>query len=158
MEPGYGFLYNRVSNKLHFVEVFPVRLIPYLSFHGNAEEVMTYYADVFGGKVAFVQRYTAAPGMQIPEGFEEKVLHGRVEIGEVSVYFSDMDHQVETGNQISLTMEFDTEEQVDRAFELLAKDGTVIMQLDKMFWGAKYGKLVDKYGVHWDLNYQYPAE
>lgn len=135
-----------------------MRLIPYLTFDGQTEEAMTYYADVFGGEVVQLQRYKSAPGMQIPEGYEEKVLHGRVQVGDVVMYFSDAKREAVSGNIISLTMEFDTEEQVDRAFELLAKDGTVFMQLDKMFWGAKYGKLMDKYGVHWDLNYQLRAE
>lgn len=135
-----------------------MRLIPYLTFDGQTEEAMAYYADVFGGEVVQLQRYKSAPGMQIPEGYEEKVLHGRVQVGDVEMYFSDAKREAVSGNIISLTMEFDTEEQVDRAFELLAKDGTVFMQLDKMFWGAKYGKLMDKYGVHWDLNYQLKAE
>lgn len=135
-----------------------MKLIPYLTFDGQTEEAMAYYADVFGGEVVQLQRYKSAPGMQIPEGYEEKVLHGRVQVGDVEMYFSDAKREAVSGNIISLTMEFDTEEQVDRAFELLAKDGTVFMQLDKMFWGAKYGKLMDKYGVHWDLNYQLRAE
>lgn len=135
-----------------------MKLIPYLTFEGQAEEAMNFYANAFGGEIVQKDPYTSAPGMQIPEGYENKVLHGRVQFGDTAIYFSDAKREIASGDQISLTMEFETEEQIDKAFELLAQGGTVFIQLDKMFWGAKYGKLVDKYGVHWDLNHQLKSE
>ncbi|ASS73591.1 hypothetical protein CIG75_00435 [Tumebacillus algifaecis] len=132
-----------------------MRLIPYLSFDGKAEEAMNFYADALGGEVTQLDRYSGARGMEIPAGYEDKVLHGRVKIGDHFLYFSDAKRDLASGEQMSLTVEFDHEEQVDRAFELLSKEGQVFMPLDKMFWGAKYAKLTDKYGIQWDLNYQY---
>jgi PhnB protein len=119
---------------------------------------MNFYADVFGGEVIQLDRYSSAPGMQIPEGYENKVLHGRVAFGGDFIYFSDVNREVAAGNQVSLSMAIDEEHQIDSAFEKLSQGGTVLMPLDKMFWGAKYGKLVDKYGVQWDLNHQLKAE
>jgi PhnB protein len=34
----------------------------------------------------------------------------------------------------------------------LSKDGTVLMELQDTFWGAKYAKVRDAYGIQWDLN------
>src|SRR4051812_20161500 len=124
-----------------------MKLIPYLAFKGTAEEALNFYAEVFGGEVTHVQRYSDAPGMQIPEGFDNKLLHGRVQFGDNWLYASDMDQEIEAGTQYSLSIEFDSEEKIDKAFAGLAEGGTVVMPLDKMFWGAKYGKLTDKFGV-----------
>lgn len=132
-----------------------MKLIPYLTFHGQAEEAMNFYADVLGGEIVQLGRYSEAQGMPVPEGFGDKVLHGRVKVQDTFIYFSDADREVNTGDQISLTMEFDSEAAIDSAFDKLSQGGTVHLALGKQFWGAKYGKLVDKYGIQWDLNYQY---
>ncbi|MGB8956340.1 MAG: VOC family protein [Tumebacillaceae bacterium] len=134
-----------------------MKLIPYLSFDGTAEEALKFYAEVFGGEVTHVQRYSDAPGMQIPEGYDNKLLHGRVQFGDNWLYASDVAREVAAGGQITLSVEFDSEEKIDKAFAQLAEGGTVLMALDKMFWGAKYGKLTDKFGVQWDLNHQFQA-
>ena len=55
-------------------------------------------------------------------------------------------------------IECDSLDQINKAFEALSKEADVLMELQDTFWGARYGKLVDKYGVTWDLNYQYPVE
>ncbi|PWK09653.1 VOC family protein [Tumebacillus permanentifrigoris] len=135
-----------------------MKMIPYLSFDGLAEEVMNFYADVFGGEVTQLDRYSSVQGMPVPEGYADKVLHGRVQIGESFLYFSDAQRPVVAGDMISLAPDFASEDKIDRAFDLLSRGGQVHMELQKTFWGAKYGKLTDKYGVNWDLNYQYPAE
>lgn len=132
-----------------------MKLIPYLSFHGQAEEAMKFYADALNGEVTQLGRYSEAPGMQVPDGFADKVLHGRLQIQDTFLYFSDVDREVNKGDQVSLTLEFESEEAIDAAFTKLSAGGTVHVPLDKTFWGAKYSKLVDKYGMQWDLNYQY---
>ncbi|NAW45001.1 VOC family protein, partial [Salmonella sp. gx-f4] len=32
--------------------------------------------------------------------------------------------------------------------------GIVTMELQDTFWNALYGKVTDKYGIHWELNHQ----
>ena len=42
---------------------------------------------------------------------------------------------------------------VDDAWEKATTAGcTVAMPLDNMFWGDRYGKVVDPYGHHWSLS------
>jgi PhnB protein len=135
-----------------------MKLVPYLTFDGNAEEALNFYADVLAGEVTQLARYSSMQGMPVPEGYGDKVMHGRVKFGENFIYASDANRPVNAGDTISLTVEFSAEDQIDRAFDLLSRDGQVHMELAKQFWGAKYGKLTDKFGVQWDLNYQYPAE
>ncbi|MBL0385185.1 VOC family protein [Tumebacillus sp. ITR2] len=130
-----------------------MKLVPYLTFGGAAEEAMNFYADVVQGEIIQLDRYNSAPGMQIPEGFEEKVLHGRVKFGDNFLYFSDTDRPIASGDSVSLAIEFSSDEQINHAFEKLSQGGNVQIALAQMFWGGKYAKLTDKFGTHWDLNH-----
>lgn len=134
-----------------------MKLTPYLMFEGNAEEAMKFYAQVLGGEIEMVQRYSDGKGMQFPEHYANKVLHGRLRAGDLTIYFSDAfpGRKVSSGDQVSLTIEFDSEAQADQAYEKLQVGGEVRMPLQKTFWGAKYAKLIDSFGIQWDLNYQY---
>lgn len=46
----------------------------------------------------------------------------------------------------------DTEEEISRAFGKLSQDGMVLMPLAASFVSEKFGWVVDKYGVSWQLN------
>ncbi|OXM84921.1 VOC family protein [Paenibacillus rigui] len=134
-----------------------MKLTPYLMFQGNAEEAMHYYAHALGGEIEMIQRYIDGKGMTIPEHYANKVLHGRLKAGTLAFYFSDTfpGQQVTRGDQVSLTIEFDSEERTDQVYEILKVGAEVRMPLQQTFWGAKYAKLIDRYGIQWDLNYHY---
>jgi uncharacterized glyoxalase superfamily protein PhnB len=51
-----------------------------------------------------------------------------------------------------INLEPDTRDQTDRLFAALAVGGKVEMPLQQMFWGAYFGNLVDRFGVHWMFN------
>jgi PhnB protein len=62
------------------------------------------------------------------------------------------------GNNISLDIDLNDLNEQARIFEALAKGGKVDMPLQDTFWGAKYGMLTDRYGIHWMLNcYKQPV-
>jgi PhnB protein len=133
-----------------------VNLIPYLTFEGNAEEAMKFYADVFGGEIIQIGRYGEMQNADIPEDYKDKVLHGRLKFGNNLIYCSDTfpGQNVDKGSQISLSVEFESEAQINKVYEKLSQQGQVKMPLEKTFWGAKYAKLTDRFGITWDLNCQ----
>jgi PhnB protein len=47
----------------------------------------------------------------------------------------------------------DTEDpaEAERIFGALAQNGTVPMPLQETFWAARFGVLVDQYGVSWEV-------
>lgn len=45
----------------------------------------------------------------------------------------------------------ETEHELNRIWDALTKEGTVMMALDKYPWSEKYGWLADKFGVSWQL-------
>ncbi|WP_312431064.1 hypothetical protein [Lacrimispora sp.] len=50
---------------------------------------------------------------------------------------------------MSYGITFESEEEVKRAYEMLAKDGTVLLELGSLPWSSCCADVVDKYGVYW---------
>ncbi|MBA4492954.1 VOC family protein [Paenactinomyces guangxiensis] len=133
-----------------------VKIHPYLYLPGNSEKAMNSYKEIFGGEIVSVQRYGDKPDIPCADEDKDKLLHGHLKIGDQAIYFSDMvgNHTVTFGNQVSLTLEFTEEEMIEKAYHALSEGGKVLMPLQNTFWGAKYGKVTDQFGVNWDLNCQ----
>ncbi len=138
-----------------------MRIIPYINLSGNAEEAMNFYKEVFGGK-AEIQRWSEMPPnpeMPVSEDWQNKVMHGSLTIrDDVTIYLSDswVEAEATYNNNVFLHVEFDSEEELRKAYEALAADGKVNMPLDTTFWGAVYGDVIDKFGIGWGLQYQLP--
>ncbi|GIO38452.1 hypothetical protein J41TS12_33130 [Paenibacillus antibioticophila] len=50
---------------------------------------------------------------------------------------------------MSYGINFDSEDEVKRAYEMLKKDGTVLLPLGSLPWSSCCADVVDKYGVYW---------
>ncbi len=135
----------------------------YLNFQGNTEEAFQFYRNVFKSQfTAPIMRMGEIPpheGMPpIPENEKQKVMYGCLPIlGGMQIMGSDMlesmGHQVKVGNNISINLEPDSREEVDRLFALLAEGDSKAMPPMDMFWGAYWASCQDKYGVRWMFNY-----
>lgn len=133
-----------------------MKFIPYLVFAGNAEKAMNYYKDVFEGHGFKIERFGSMKGSTFPEAIKDYVLHGELLVGELTIYFSDSPKPVAQGDNVTLLLDFATEAEIDRCYKALSAESTIDMPLGKTFWGAKYANLKDKFGVSWQLNFQYP--
>jgi len=133
-------------------------LIPYLNFDGNAEEAMTYYLEVLQGENNGIMRYSDNPDAPAPEYYKDKILHATIKLGEAYIYLSDTfpGQMVKKGDQVSINIGFDSLEAIDRVYQAMKDESTVTMELQDTFWNARFAALVDKYGVSWSFNYQYP--
>jgi PhnB protein len=56
------------------------------------------------------------------------------------------------GDDISLSVECGTLEQLEKVFTKMSAGGKVTMPLQDQFWGARFGMLTDKFGIHWMFN------
>jgi PhnB protein len=138
-----------------------MRIVPYINLAGNAEEAMDFYQEVFGGEIEILRWSEVPPNPKMPvsDDWQNKIMHGSLTIREdVAIYLADsvVEGEATYGNNVFLHVEFDSEEELRRTYEALSAGGRVNMPVDKMFWGAVYGDLIDKFGVGWGLHYQLP--
>jgi PhnB protein len=132
-----------------------MKITPTLDFNGNCAEAIEFYEKAFNVK-ATVTKYSDAPpmeGYKPPAGTENFICHANLTNGEQTIYMHDTtpDKPVKFSNGITICLELDSADEVTSTFNALKEGGEVIMELQKVFWSALCGTLVDKFGVTWDI-------
>ncbi|HEV2831803.1 MAG TPA: VOC family protein, partial [Hanamia sp.] len=61
--------------------------------------------------------------------------------------------EVTSGTNLSLSLNFNVLEEMEKTFEALSQGGNITMPLQDTFWGARFGMLTDKFGFHWMFNH-----
>ena len=131
---------------------------PYLTFSGNCEEAFTFYKSVFGGDFMFLGRFKDMPPMEgyepVSEAEGEKIMHVSLPISkETFLMGSDSSEafgqSTIAGNNFSISVNTDTQEEADKLFNSLSAGGKVTMPMNKTFWGSYFGMLVDKFEIQW---------
>ncbi|QHW32432.1 VOC family protein [Paenibacillus rhizovicinus] len=124
------------------------KLTPYI-YSSNAREQADFYAKALGGEIASVQTFGDMPG-GAPED-RERVMHLILRAAGLTFYMADSD-TIQRGNGLDLTLEYERAEEAEQAFNNLAARGSVLMPFAKMFWGSMFGRLVDPYGIRWQIS------
>jgi PhnB protein len=117
---------------------------PYLAVD-DASAAIEFYKRAFG----------AAERMRMP-GPDGKIAHAELEIGDSLIMLSDPFPQSQTKSPKELGGTtggvFLYVEDVDAAFQRATDAGaTVEMPLEDMFWGDRFGSVMDPFGHHWSL-------
>ena len=137
------------------------RVSIYLNFTNQTEEAFTFYKSVFGGSFTSINRFSEVPPQKDapPMKEEDKNLIMHIELPIMGSYVlmgtdapESMRPKLIQGNNMSIMLEPDTREEVDRLFHALSAGGKVEMPLTDMFWGAYYGSFTDKFGIGWMIN------
>lgn len=128
----------------------------YLSLNGNAQEAADYYAKVFDGKVAYVMKFNQLPPEEMknmPKGADDLVMYANVKTYGGDIMLSDMmpGQKVKPNEGVWITFSDKNPDKLRKAFDRLAKDGKVVMPLEKTFFSELYGQVVDKFGFYWML-------
>jgi PhnB protein len=131
-----------------------MKLIPYLHFNGNCEDALNAYISIFGGNGQVVSRFGDTPSFPVPDDFKNKVMHASLQFEDNVIMMSDSTRGIEHGNGVVMSISLGDEAQTREIFRKLAEGGQVTMPLEKQFWGALFGQLTDKFGIHWMLNCQ----
>lgn len=133
-----------------------MRVVPYFIFNGNCEEALNFYAQALNGEVKDLMRYGGSPAEGSADD-KDKVMHAHLMVdGNVLLMASDSGRggPAETGSgMVHLSLDFKNENEMVNVFSKLAASGTVTMDLQDTFWGARFGMLKDKYGVNWMFNH-----
>ena len=134
---------------------------PYLGFDGTCEEAFEFSRAVFGGEVAGISRYSEMPpeaGVAPEDG--DKIMHVSLPLGDGQALMgSDRPPgmgQTTLGDSVSISVSPESAEEGRRIFESLSAGGQVTMPYERQFWGDDYGQLVDRFGIHWMVDYRPP--
>lgn len=120
-------------------------VIPYLAVAGIAAEAAAFYARAFGARDVARVPLDGAPG---------RLLHCHIEINGGSLMMSDWGWDADHPPHRSCPM----------TLQLVVSDGDmwwsravdagceIVEPLQRMFWGDRYGRLRDPYGIEWAIN------
>ena len=126
----------------------------YLTFHGNCADAMRFYEKTLGAKIEFMMTHGESPmADKAPPDFRDKVMHGSMTIGDQVLMAADVAPEgYEEPKGISLSLQMNDTSEAERVFNELAKGGRIVLPLEKTFWAARFGMLVDRFGIPWLIN------
>ena len=130
-------------------------LTPYLCFYGRCEQALAFYQGCFAGEITTLMRFAEAPAMPGLEAVDkQRVMHAEFVAPSFTLMASDgMPSATPAPQQtISLSLGFSDDAEQTRVFEALSADGQVVAPLQEMFWQARFGQVIDAYGIQWMLN------
>ncbi len=111
------------------------KLFPCLWFNGNAKQAAELYGEAFGDTTI-----TTDTGMVVI-----------FEISGCKIMGLNGGPMFTPNASISLFITFESEKELDTAWNKLTDDGQVFMELNKYPWSDKYGWVQDKFGISWQL-------
>ena len=132
----------------------------YLSFDGNCEEAMSFYKKVFDGEFTVVMRYADGPPEYCQKGTENKIMHMTMSFGDgCELKASDTFHMpIHKGNAYHVSLGVDGEKQGERFFNGLSEGAQITMPYNEVFWGGKFGSLIDQFGIQWMISSPHNGE
>ncbi len=132
-----------------------MKLIPYLIFDGDGGDAIEFYKNALKVTDTNIMYYSEGEVFDIPAGYEKKIMHAELSFGDNLLYLCDSlpGSTTSYGDGISLHLMIESDEELTTTFDALSQGGQVVQAIKEEFWGAKFGTLNDKYGIHWSLNY-----
>ncbi len=131
-----------------------MQLNPYLTFNGQCEAAFKFYERCLGGKIIAMMTHAGTPAEQhVPTEWRNKILHARLNVGDDVLMGSDAPpDRYEEPKGFSVSLQIKDPADAERIFHALSENGTVRMPIQKTFWAARFGMLVDKFGIPWMVN------
>jgi PhnB protein len=131
-----------------------MRLTPNLVFAGQCEAAFTFYERCFRAKIVTMLTYGKSPmADQAPPEWREKIYHATLTFGDNVLMGGDpVPEQYEPPQGFSLLLDIDDSVDAERIFHALAENGTVRMPIQQTFWAARFGVVLDQFGIHWAIN------
>lgn len=131
---------------------------PYINFDGTTEEAFKFYQSVFGGELQIVRYKDMADNMGANGEDLNKIANIALPLNANAMLMGtdvleSMGQKLTAGNNFSITLETDSAEEAVELFDKLSKGGKVQMPLMQTEWAEKYGDFIDKFGIHWMINY-----
>ena len=128
----------------------------YVGFNGKCREAMNFYKECLDAELT-LQTIGGSPiEDQFPPAMKEQILHSALtRKGTLLLMGTDCvaPGGFNQGNNIALSLNCSSEEEINTFFSKLSEGGKIIDPLKQQFWGAMFGVFDDKFGIRWMLNY-----
>lgn len=135
---------------------------PYLIFNGNCEAAFLFYESIFGTKIPYMGKFGDMPNDSEPKLSDDdknRVMHVTLPIGKDTVLMGSDSNtasgDVKMGENVSISINAESQEEADKLFIGLSEGGIIKMPIQKTFWNAYFGMFVDKFGIHWMVNFDF---
>ena len=127
---------------------------PYLLFDGQCEAAFKFYEQCLGGKIeAMITNGNSPMADQVPAERRDKILHASFVVDDQVLMGSDCPPEhYEKPQGFSVSLSIGAPAEAERIFNTLAEKGAVRMPLQETFWAARFGMLVDQFGIPWMIN------
>ncbi len=129
-------------------------LNPYLFFNGECEKAFQFYARALGGKIDAMIKHAGTPAeAQVPAEWGDKIMHGRLTVNGQAIMGSDPPPGRYTKPQgFSVAFHVTDPGEAERVFRALSENGRVTTPMQETFWAARFGMVVDQFGIPWMVN------
>lgn len=131
-------------------------ITPNFNFAGRCEEAIKLYQKAFDAKVSSLLRYSDANksdwDKKLSPEQEKYIYHAELFIGDQRIMLCDnLDVNLVKSTALSLTITFDTKEEVKRAYEKLQEDSQTIYPMQSTSYSSCMVVFIDKFGFRWGL-------
>jgi PhnB protein len=134
-------------------------IITYLNFDGNCREAMTFYGKCLDAQLELTPFSAMQPNL--PKEAQDRIMHARLIKGSTAILMaSDImpGMPFQPGTNFSVSVHCDSVPEIERFFGALGEKGAVTMPLQDTPWGARFGMLKDRFGIHWMFNFDHPKQ
>ncbi len=130
-----------------------MEVTPHLMFCGQCEEAFRFYERVLGGKNVTMLTYGDSPmAEQVPLEWRGKIVHASMTVAGGALTGADvLPEQYERPQGFYVLLGIDQATDAERVFSSLAENGVVRMPIQQTFWSARFGVLVDRFGIPWEV-------
>lgn len=131
-----------------------MKLHPYLSFNGQCETAFKFYEQCLGGQIEGMMRWGESPMVeQVAPEWHNKIMHAQLTVGEQELMGADsLPRHFEEPKGFSVLIYVEDLAKAEQVFQSMAENGTVKMPIQETFWAARFGMLVDQFGIPWMIN------
>lgn len=132
-----------------------MKINPYLIFNGDCQDAFNFYAKSLPGQIEVMMTFSETPARDhVPADCHNLIIHTRLLVGDQSIMGSDTtpDRPSAGMSGCSVSLNVDSVVEAERVFAALAQGGSIQMPLETTFWAARFGMLVDRFGVSWMIN------
>lgn len=133
-----------------------MQIVPTFNLGGNCREAIRMYEKAFHGKITCLITYGEAndpPYYPVrEEDKKDYIYHSELALGGQRIIMSDnVDMEFQTCYSTFLTVIFDTQEEVRRAYEIMKEGSKTIYPMEATPYSSCRVVFVDRFGVRWGI-------